>query len=64
MEQAWAVQAHHGAVGGDGFPVVIRPSHARRHRRRHRLQPRGELEETRKRGIDPSPTHELLIEER
>jgi carbamoyl-phosphate synthase large subunit len=43
----------------DGHPPQL---HARRHRRRHRLQPE-EFEEICKRGLDLSPTNELLIEE-
>ena len=64
MEEALAVQKRiTREIGGNGFPMVDPPQlHARRHRRRHRLQP-GEFEEICKRGLDLSPTKELLIEE-
>ena len=45
-------------AAGD-HPAVV---HAGRHRRRHRLQP-GEFIEIVERGIDASPTNEVLIEE-
>jgi carbamoyl-phosphate synthase large subunit len=63
MEEAWAVQKRitrdrrHRLP--DGHPPQL---HAGRHRRRHRLQPE-EFEEICKRGLDLSPTNELLIEE-
>ena len=39
-----------------GFPAVIRPVvHAGRHRRRHRLQPRGVRRRSCERGLDASP---------
>ena len=46
-----------------GLPAIIRPVlHARRHRRRHRLQPR-RVREIVERGLDASPTTEVLVEE-
>jgi carbamoyl-phosphate synthase large subunit len=64
MEEALAVQRRiqaddrrHGLP--DGHPPQL---HDGRHRRRHRLQP-GRVREICKRGLDLSPTNELLIEE-
>ena len=64
MEQAWAVQKRITAlVGGDGFPVVIRPSFTLGGTGGGIAYNPEEFEEICKRGIDLSPTHELLIEE-
>ncbi len=53
-----AGSAERDRPAGDHPPLL----HARRHRRRHRLQPRGVLDIV-ERGIDASPTNEVLIEE-
>ncbi|MDC4227059.1 MAG: hypothetical protein MPW15_23160 [Candidatus Manganitrophus sp.] len=53
-----------GGAGGDRLsdhhPALVHPG---RHRRRHRLQPRGIRGAASKRGLSSRPTHELLIEE-
>jgi carbamoyl-phosphate synthase large subunit len=64
MEEAWAVQKHITAeIGGTGFPMVIRPSFTLGGTGGGIAYNPEEFEEICKRGIDLSPTHELLIEE-
>jgi carbamoyl-phosphate synthase large subunit len=64
MEDAWAVQRRIQAeIGGTGFPMVIRPSFTLGGTGGGIAYNPEEFEEICKRGIDLSPTHELLIEE-
>ncbi|HSB25872.1 MAG TPA: carbamoyl-phosphate synthase large subunit, partial [Burkholderiaceae bacterium] len=64
MDEAWAVQKRITAqIGGDGFPVVIRPSFTLGGTGGGIAYNPEEFEEICKRGLDLSPTHELLIEE-
>ena len=64
MEEAWAVQRRIQAeIGGTGFPMVIRPSFTLGGTGGGIAYNPEEFEEICKRGIDLSPTHELLIEE-
>jgi carbamoyl-phosphate synthase large subunit len=64
LEEAWAVQKRIGAeTGGPGFPVVIRPSFTLGGTGGGIAYNPDEFEEICKRGIDLSPTKELLIEE-
>jgi carbamoyl-phosphate synthase large subunit len=64
MEQAWAVQKRITAeIGGTGFPMVIRPSFTLGGTGGGIAYNPQEFEEICKRGIDLSPTNELLIEE-
>ena len=64
MEDAWAVQKRITAdVGGAGFPMVIRPSFTLGGTGGGIAYNPEEFEEICKRGLDLSPTKELLIEE-
>jgi carbamoyl-phosphate synthase large subunit len=64
LEEAWAVQRRIQAeIGGTGFPMVIRPSFTLGGTGGGIAYNPEEFEEICKRGIDLSPTHELLIEE-
>jgi carbamoyl-phosphate synthase large subunit len=64
MEQAWAVQKRIQAeIGGSGFPMVIRPSFTMGGTGGGIAYNPEEFEEICKRGLDLSPTNELLIEE-
>jgi len=64
MEEAWAVQKRITAeIDGSGFPMVIRPSFTLGGTGGGIAYNPEEFEEICKRGIDLSPTHELLIEE-
>ncbi len=64
LEQAWAVQKRIQAdIGGSGFPMVIRPSFTMGGTGGGIAYNPEEFEEICRRGIDLSPTHELLIEE-
>lgn len=64
MEEAWAVQKSILAdVGGSGFPMVIRPSFTLGGTGGGIAYNPDEFEEICKRGLDLSPTNELLIEE-
>jgi carbamoyl-phosphate synthase large subunit len=64
MEEAWAVQKqHHRPTGGTGFPMVIRPSFTLGGSGGGIAYNPEEFEEICKRGLDLSPTNELLIEE-
>jgi carbamoyl-phosphate synthase large subunit len=64
MEEAWAVQkAITAEIGGAGFPMVIRPSFTLGGTGGGIAYNPEEFEEICKRGIDLSPTSELLIEE-
>jgi carbamoyl-phosphate synthase large subunit len=64
LEEAWAVQKRIQAdIGGTGFPMVIRPSFTLGGTGGGIAYNPEEFEEICKRGIDLSPTHELLIEE-
>ncbi|MGN6526033.1 MAG: carbamoyl-phosphate synthase large subunit [Burkholderiaceae bacterium] len=64
MEEAWAVQKSIAAeIGGTGFPMVIRPSFTLGGTGGGIAYNPEEFEEICKRGIDLSPTNELLIEE-
>ena len=64
MEEAWAVQkAIQAEVGGSGFPMVIRPSFTLGGTGGGIAYNPEEFEEICKRGLDLSPTNELLIEE-
>ena len=63
-EEAQAVQKQIAALtGGTGFPVVIRPSFTLGGTGGGIAYHPGEFEEICKRGLDLSPTNELLIEE-
>ncbi|CCD28859.1 carbamoyl phosphate synthase, large subunit [Candidatus Glomeribacter gigasporarum BEG34] len=67
LEEALAVQADIAQMaayaGGGGYPVVIRPSFTLGGSGGGIAYNREEFEEICKRGLDLSPTHELLIEE-
>ena len=64
MEEAWAVQKRIVAeIGGTGFPMVIRPSFTLGGTGGGIAYNPEEFEEICKRGLDLSPTNELLIEE-
>jgi carbamoyl-phosphate synthase large subunit len=64
LEDAWAVQKRIQAeIGGNGFPVVIRPSFTLGGTGGGIAYNPEEFEEICKRGLDLSPTKELLIEE-
>ena len=64
MEEAWAVQKSILAeIGGAGFPMVIRPSFTLGGTGGGIAYNPEEFEEICKRGLDLSPTKELLIEE-
>jgi carbamoyl-phosphate synthase large subunit len=64
MEEAWAVQKSITAeIEGTGFPMVIRPSFTLGGSGGGIAYNPEEFEEICKRGIDLSPTNELLIEE-
>jgi carbamoyl-phosphate synthase large subunit len=64
LDEAWAVQRRITAeTGGAGFPMVIRPSFTLGGTGGGIAYNPEEFEEICKRGIDLSPTHELLIEE-
>jgi len=64
LEEAWAVQKRiQGEVGGNGFPMVIRPSFTLGGSGGGIAYNPEEFEEICKRGLDLSPTNELLIEE-
>jgi carbamoyl-phosphate synthase large subunit len=64
FEEALAVQRQIvGLIGGTGFPMVIRPSFTLGGTGGGIAYNPEEFEEICKRGLDLSPTHELLIEE-
>ncbi len=64
LEDAWAVQKHIQAeTGGAGFPMVIRPSFTLGGTGGGIAYNPEEFEEICRRGLDLSPTKELLIEE-
>ncbi|MCE2658729.1 MAG: carbamoyl-phosphate synthase large subunit [Rubrivivax sp.] len=64
LEEAWAVQKRIQAdIGGTGFPMVIRPSFTLGGTGGGIAYNPDEFEEICKRGLDLSPTNELLIEE-
>ncbi|VVE28449.1 carbamoyl phosphate synthase large subunit [Pandoraea eparura] len=64
MEDALAVQAQiMSEIGGSGYPMVIRPSFTLGGSGGGIAYNREEFEEICKRGLDLSPTRELLIEE-
>ncbi|GAB3627132.1 carbamoyl phosphate synthase large subunit [Pandoraea terrae] len=64
MEEALSVQAQITAdIGGSGYPMVIRPSFTLGGSGGGIAYNREEFEEICKRGLDLSPTRELLIEE-
>jgi carbamoyl-phosphate synthase large subunit len=64
MEDAWNVNKRIQAeIGGSGFPMVIRPSFTLGGTGGGIAYNPQEFEEICKRGLDLSPTHELLIEE-
>jgi len=64
LEEAWAVQkAIQADIGGSGFPMVIRPSFTLGGTGGGIAYNPEEFEEICRRGIDLSPTNELLIEE-
>ena len=64
MEEAWSVQKRiHADIGGSGFPMVIRPSFTLGGTGGGIAYNPEEFEEICKRGLDLSPTNELLIEE-
>ncbi|MFZ4652367.1 MAG: carbamoyl-phosphate synthase large subunit, partial [Rubrivivax sp.] len=64
LEEAWAVQRRIQAeIGGTGFPMVIRPSFTLGGTGGGIAYNPEEFEEICKRGLDLSPTKELLIEE-
>ncbi len=64
LEEAWAVQKQiHAEIGGSGFPMVIRPSFTLGGTGGGIAYNPEEFETICKRGIDLSPTNELLIEE-
>lgn len=64
MEEALAVQKRiQGEIGGTGFPMVIRPSFTMGGTGGGIAYNPEEFEEICKRGLDLSPTKELLIEE-
>ncbi|KQV92020.1 carbamoyl-phosphate synthase large subunit [Pelomonas sp. Root1237] len=64
LEEAWAVQKRiHAEIGGAGFPMVIRPSFTLGGSGGGIAYNPEEFETICKRGLDLSPTNELLIEE-
>jgi carbamoyl-phosphate synthase large subunit len=64
LEDAWSVQKRVQAdIGGTGFPMVIRPSFTLGGTGGGIAYNPEEFEEICKRGLDLSPTNELLIEE-
>ncbi|MFN5723953.1 MAG: carbamoyl-phosphate synthase large subunit, partial [Betaproteobacteria bacterium] len=64
LEEAWTVQKRIQAeIGGSGFPMVIRPSFTLGGTGGGIAYNPEEFEEICKRGLDLSPTKELLIEE-
>ncbi|WP_157266862.1 carbamoyl-phosphate synthase large subunit [Azohydromonas aeria] len=64
LEEAWSVQKRIQAdIGGSGFPMVIRPSFTLGGTGGGIAYNPEEFEEICKRGLDLSPTKELLIEE-
>jgi carbamoyl-phosphate synthase large subunit len=64
LEEAWAVQKRIQAdIGGSGFPMVIRPSFTLGGTGGGIAYNPEEFETICKRGLDLSPTNELLIEE-
>ncbi|MEH0165894.1 carbamoyl-phosphate synthase large subunit [Roseateles microcysteis] len=64
LEEAWSVQKRiHLDIGGSGFPMVIRPSFTLGGTGGGIAYNPEEFEEICKRGLDLSPTNELLIEE-
>jgi len=64
LDEAWAVQKRIQAeIGGPGFPMVIRPSFTLGGTGGGIAYNPQEFEEICKRGLDLSPTNELLIEE-
>jgi carbamoyl-phosphate synthase large subunit len=64
LEEAWAVQKRiHADIGGAGFPMVIRPSFTLGGTGGGIAYNPEEFETICKRGLDLSPTNELLIEE-
>jgi carbamoyl-phosphate synthase large subunit len=64
LEEAWAVQKRiHADIGGSGFPMVIRPSFTLGGTGGGIAYNPEEFETICKRGLDLSPTNELLIEE-
>ncbi|WP_374661244.1 carbamoyl-phosphate synthase large subunit [Inhella sp.] len=64
LEEAWAVQRRiQNEIGGNGFPMVIRPSFTLGGSGGGIAYNPEEFEEICKRGLDLSPTKELLIEE-
>ena len=64
MEEAWGVQKRIQAeIGGTGFPMVIRPSFTLGGTGGGIAYNPQEFEEICRRGLDLSPTNELLIEE-
>ena len=64
LEEAWSVQKRIQAeIGGAGFPMVIRPSFTLGGTGGGIAYNPEEFEEICKRGLDLSPTNELLIEE-
>jgi len=64
LEEAWSVQKRiHAEIGGAGFPMVIRPSFTLGGTGGGIAYNPEEFEEICKRGLDLSPTNELLIEE-
>ncbi len=64
LDEAWAVQKTiHESVGGSGFPMVIRPSFTLGGTGGGIAWNEDEFETICKRGLQASPTRELLIEE-
>ncbi len=64
MEEAWGVQKRiHADIGGSGFPCIIRPSFTMGGTGGGIAYNREEFEEICDRGLDLSPTNELLIDE-
>jgi carbamoyl-phosphate synthase large subunit len=64
LEEAWGVQKQiHAEIGGSGFPMVIRPSFTLGGTGGGIAYNPEEFETICKRGLDLSPTNELLIEE-
>ena len=64
LEEAWSVQKKIALeTGGSGFPMVIRPSFTLGGTGGGIAYNPEEFEEICRRGLDLSPTHELLIEE-
>jgi len=64
MDEAWTVQKSiHETVGGSGFPMVIRPSFTLGGTGGGIAWNEEEFETICKRGLEASPTRELLIEE-